>query len=92
MILLELANGMATAIPDPGTGTAPPGSEKLLLLLRWAAWIALGLCVLGVMLIGAMMALAYRRGEAGEAASKLGWVFAGAIVIGSASGFVALLV
>jgi hypothetical protein len=56
------------------------------------AYIALGVCVLGVIIAGASMAISHRRGEGGEQASRLGWVLAGSIVIGSASGLVAALV
>ncbi|SDI92533.1 hypothetical protein SAMN04488693_13420, partial [Arthrobacter subterraneus] len=28
-------------VPNPGGGEAPPGSEGLLTILKWAAWIAL---------------------------------------------------
>lgn len=78
-------------VPDPGSGTAPPGSEGFLTILRWTAWIAFGVCVMGVILAGAMMAISSRRGEGGEHGARLMWVFAGCIVIGSASGLVGAL-
>ncbi|GAA1750971.1 conjugal transfer protein TrbC [Aeromicrobium alkaliterrae] len=77
-----------TQVPDPGSGTAPPGSEGIITILQWAAWIAAAVCVLGVIIAGAMMAVQMQRGEGGQSVSRLGWVMAGAIVIGSASALV----
>jgi hypothetical protein len=77
---------------DVGRGQAPPGSDSLLNLLRWTAWICFGICVGAVMWAGAMMGMSARRGEGGEHAGRLGWTLAGAIVIGSASGIVGAVV
>lgn len=84
--------GLLAQVPDPGQGQAPPGSENFTEILSWAAWIALAICVLGVLVAGAMMAVGSRRGEGGEHMSRLGWVLGGCIVIGSASGLVGALV
>lgn len=97
MVVLEVANEVVAwvsqATPDPGGGQAPPGSEGFLTILRWAAWIASGVCVLGVIVAGGAMALAHRgHGGGGENAARLGWVLAGCIVIGSAAGLVGALV
>jgi hypothetical protein len=93
--MLQVASHALTvlaAVPNPGQGAAPPGSEGILTILKWAAWIALVVCVLGVIVAGAMMSVQARRGEGGEHASRLGWVLAGCILIGSASGLVGALV
>jgi Type IV secretion system pilin len=93
--LVDLSTNLATVmadVPDPGAGEAPPGSEGFLKILRWAAWIAFGVCVLGVIVAGATMAIQSRRGEGGEHMSRLGWVLAGCIIIGSASALVGALV
>lgn len=76
-------------IPDlimagPG-GEAPPGSEKLLKIVDWVRWIAFAVCVLGILIAGAMMAVGQRRGEGGEHASRLGWVMAACVVIASST-------
>lgn len=89
----QIANDIIQATPDPGAGQAPPGSEKFLTMLSWAAWIASGICVLGVIIAGGAMAMAHRgHGGGGEQAARLGWVLAGCIVIGAASGLVGALV
>lgn len=78
--------------PDPGNGKPPPGSGKVLTILQWSAWIALGLCVVGVIIAGASMAVQHRHGGAGDHASRIGWVMAGCVVVGSASALVGALV
>lgn len=52
----------------------------------------MGVCVLGVVIAGGSMAVAHRHGGGGESASRLGWVAAGCVVVGSASGIVNQLV
>lgn len=93
MILAQLAAETTTilagGIPDPGNGEAPPGSEGFQEILRWAAWMAFGVCVLGLIVSGGMMAIAHNRGDGGQHGSRLMWVMAGSVVIGSASAIVA---
>ncbi|MBF5083759.1 hypothetical protein [Quadrisphaera sp. INWT6] len=91
-VLVSTVLAAGGGVPDPGAGVAPPGSEGLLTILQWAAWIGFGVAVLGVVLAGIAMAISHRRGEGGEHMSRLGWVFAGCIVIGSAAGLVGALV
>ena len=81
-------SSIIAAVPDPGRGSQPPGSDGLVTIIKWAAWIGLAVCVLGVIIAGASMAVASRRGDGGEHMSKLGWVLGGCIIIGSASGLV----
>jgi hypothetical protein len=71
---------------------APPGSAQLTEILGWATWIAMGVCVLGVVIAGGSMAVQHRHGGGGESASRLGWVAAGCVVVGSASAIVNQLV
>ena len=54
--LADASYAVILAVPDPGQGVAPPGSENLLEVLQWAAWIAFGVCVLGFVIAGAAMA------------------------------------
>jgi type IV secretory pathway VirB2 component (pilin) len=95
MNLLAAANTAGLdvlAVLDPGEGQAPPGSENVVTIVNWIAWVAVVLCVIGVIVAGIGMLFAGRRGEGGEQASKLGWVLAGSIVIGGASALVGAVV
>lgn len=82
-------------IPEllPLAGVQPPGDagENIKKVIGWVTWIAFFICVLGVVVAGAMMAIGQRRGEGGEHAARLGWVLAACIVIGSASALVGAL-
>jgi hypothetical protein len=90
---LTVALGNVVAqVPNPGSGKKPPGGDKLLDALSYGAWIALAICVLGVIVCGAMMAISHRHGSGGEHAARLGWVIAGCIVVGSASAIVQVFV
>jgi hypothetical protein len=79
----------------PLVGIQPPAdaADGINTVIGWVTWIAFSICILGVVIAGAMMAMGQRRGEGGEHAARLGWVLAACIVIGSATGLVkALLV
>ena len=83
---------LTNTVPNPGGGVAPPGSQGLLTILQWAAWIALALGVLGVIIAGITMMIQVRRGEGGEGLAKLGWTLAGCVVVAGASGLVTAFV
>ncbi|MEU9509889.1 hypothetical protein AB0D32_26830 [Micromonospora sp. NPDC048170] len=80
-------------VPNPGGGVAPPGvvSTNVLEILQWIAWFATAACVGGILYSAAKMALAHRRGDDTNVA-QLGWVFAGCLLIGSASAIVGALI
>jgi len=78
-------------IPNPGAGTAPPGSAGFISIMGWAKWIALGLCVLGLIVAGAIMAVSHRRGEGGEHGARIGYALAGVAVIAGAFSLVTAL-
>lgn len=84
--------GLLAQVPNPGGGTAPPGSAKFTTIISWAAYVAVGVCVVGILVVGAKMALQHRQGQGGDHAASLGWVMAGCIVVGSASAIVGALV
>ncbi len=79
---------LAVNVPTPNPKNAPEWATGFTAMLSWVSWFALGVCVLGVIISGGAMALASRRGEGGEHATRLGWVLMGCIVIGSSSGIV----
>lgn len=75
---VDTVSGVLAAAPDPGSGEAPPGSEKIITILRWAKWIFTALAVLGGIFIAGQMVLAHRRGDDAQV-GKLG-IFLGACV------------
>ncbi|UEJ84610.1 hypothetical protein Bra3105_18435 (plasmid) [Brachybacterium halotolerans subsp. kimchii] len=84
--VLADASGHAAAlpveIPDPGDPQAPPGvGGKIETLLSWLKWGGLALCIAGIIIAGALMAVANRRGEGGENVARLGWAMGGVAVI-----------
>ena len=91
--LAHAAGTVVSAVPNPGGGTAPPGSDKIVLILRWAAWIVSAACVLGVLFCAGSMALAHQgRGGGHDHTARLGWVLGGCILVGMASGLVGALI
>ena len=81
------------ADPVNNTPTAPNAVKgNVETVVNWVTWIGMMVCVLGIIIAGTMMAIGQRRGEGGEHASRLGWVIAGCIVIGAASGLVGALI
>ena len=75
----------------PMAGVQPPGTQGINTIISWVTWIAFSICILGVIIAGAVMAIGQRRGEGGEHAARLGWVLAACVVIGSASALVGAL-
>lgn len=82
---LVAATPASAAAPTPGQ-QQPPGTQGLTTMLGWGGWLVSFVCVAGLLVVAAMMALKHRRGEGGgEAMGSLGWVL-GACVLGSAAG------
>ncbi|MHA7177924.1 hypothetical protein ACX80D_14865 [Arthrobacter sp. Sr24] len=79
-------------VPNPGTGTAPPGSEGILTILQWVAWIVFALAVVGILITAGTMMVNNRRGEGGEHAGRLSWVLGGCILASVASALVGALI
>lgn len=79
-----------TSIFNPGTGTLPSAGfgAALETLMEWVAWVAVGACVVGVLIVGATMAVSHQRGRASEHMQGLLWVLVGCILIGTASSLV----
>lgn len=85
---------IATAImslPDPDA-VQPPGTDGFISIMGWLKWVALALCIIGLIVAGALMAVNQRRGEGGEHASRIGFALAGVIIISAAAALVGFLV
>lgn len=78
-------------VPDPSP-VQPPGTDGFIAIMGWAKWVALAVCVLGLIAAGALMAIQSRRGEGGEHVGKIGMALGGVIVISAAGALVGFLV
>lgn len=88
---LDLLSSVPAAIPDPGP-VAPPGfAGPVRIILGWVKWIGLIVAVLGVIIIGAKLAINVRRGEAAGELGGLLYVGLGCILIGAAASLVGFL-
>lgn len=81
---------MAPAMPQV-TSTQPPGAAQFETLLGWAKWISLGVCVLGLVAAGAVMAFQSHRGEGSEHLHRVGMALIGVVIISAASSLVSIL-
>ena len=90
MSLHSITGAAIAAIPDPAP-VQPPGTEGLISIMGWVKWVALAICVIGLIVAGAMMAVQSRRGEGGEHAGKIGMALGGVIVISAAGALVGFL-
>lgn len=75
---------------NPGAGEAPPGSDGVTTIVKWIAWVVFALAVIGVLVTAGAMMINNRRGQGGEHAASLGWVFGGCILASAASGLVGM--
>jgi hypothetical protein len=73
------------------TATAPPGAVKFETVLGWAKWVSLGLCVLGLIAAGGLMAIQSRRGDGGEHLGRIVVVLFGVVIISAAAAMVGWL-
>ena len=86
-------NVFGAAVPNPGHGSAPPGSGKLLTILQWVAWGTFAICVAGVLAGAARLAIAHNQGYGGghQHAMGLVWSLVGAVIAGAAASIVTVL-
>lgn len=88
LLLSSPAVDVLAAIPNPGQGSAPPGSAGLMVILGWAAWGVFAVIVGGVLIQAGRMGMAHRRGEGMEVTGGLVIALVAAVVAGSASALV----
>lgn len=90
-LVTDAANALAAMVPDPDP-SPPPGAGKFKTILNWVAWIA-GLVLVGFGIVaGIRIGSAYKHGrEVPDGVAALGWVCVAAVVVGSASTFVTLM-
>jgi hypothetical protein len=98
-LLMYAAHAVTTVIaqppniPNPGTGSPPPGAAQFLTILKWGAWLVFSCCVAGILIVCGKMALNHRRGMGGgEEGANLAWPLIAAIVGASASAIIGALI
>lgn len=74
------------------TPQAIPGLGKVQTVIGYVSWVAAGLCLIGLIATGAMMAISYHRSGGGEDVGRLGGVAGGCLVVGSAATLVGALI
>jgi hypothetical protein len=92
--LVQLAAQQVPAeVPDPKGGVAPPGviGDKIVLILKWIAYLATAAAVAGLIMTAGRMAIAYKNGDEMQS-SQLAWTLAACVLIGGASSIVAALI
>jgi hypothetical protein len=87
------ALGSVALLADPFNSYPQPvpGMDKFQTIIGWSAWIAAGLCLIGLIVTGATLAVSYHRGT-NEHVGRLAGVAAGCLIVGGASTVVGALV
>ena len=79
-------------VPDPGSGSMPPGFTLFATVMGWGKWIALGILVLSLIMAGVRLGIAQRRGDdASEDAGAIGKALVGVIIVSAAFTLVSFL-
>jgi hypothetical protein len=86
------AIAVLTGVPSVGAGTQPPGTQGIITILGYAAWLVCALCVGGVFVVAGKMAVAHRHGIAGEHMTGLGFVLGACVLVAASSAIVGALV
>ncbi len=68
-----------------------PGLTQIQNIVKWSAFVALGLCVLGAIICGIKLLASFREGN-NEGVKNFGAVVGGCLIVGSASTIVGLLI
>jgi hypothetical protein len=91
MIALTAARVLLAATPPPAPGglfnsnpIAIPGVSNLQTVIGYTCWLATAVCLIGLIVTGALLAVSYHRGS-NEHVGRLGGVAAGCLLVGAAS-------
>ena len=68
--------------PNP---VQPPGTESFATILNWTMWGVTAVAVLGMLITAGLMAISHRQGMGNEHMGRLGWIFGGLLIAGSAA-------
>lgn len=78
--------GGSSSLP---VGSTAPGSENLTTILGYVMWIALAICVMSLVGLGATLAIRHRSGEGVAVIGRVGIVLGAVVLISGASALVA---
>lgn len=79
-------------VPDPGSGSQPPGFDMFGTVMGWGKWLALGILVLALIVAGVKLGIAQRRGDdASDDAAGIGKALIGVIIVSAAFALVSFL-
>lgn len=78
-------------LPDPSP-TAPPGADKVTIVLGWVMWAVAAFCLLMAIVGGGRIAAAHRRGEEAEGFKAVGMPVIGLIIATSAASILTFFV
>lgn len=82
----------AGPVPMDSGPVAPPGvSDKTDTVIGWAKWGCFTICIIGLVLVAAKLAVNNRRGEGEDHGKSLGAVMAASILCGAAGSLIAAL-
>lgn len=84
------AAALLAAAQFNNTPQAIPGMDRFQTIIGWIAWVAAGMCLIGMIVTGATLAVAYHRGDNSHV-GRLGAVMAGCLIVGGASSIVGAL-
>ncbi|MFI7482414.1 hypothetical protein ACH9EU_08340 [Kocuria sp. M1R5S2] len=88
--------GSASLISENGTAGGAPArgefNDQIDLLLSYASWIGLGVCVFGVLFLGLVLATNARRGDGAGLVNTATLLASGAALIGGATSLIGFLI
>ena len=70
---------------------AIPGLAGVQTVIGYVSWVAAAVCLIGLIISGAMLAVSHQRGTV-DSTGRLGGVAAGCLIVGSASTIIGALI
>jgi hypothetical protein len=92
MRAITAGGGGGGGVYNPGTGQEPANvMSQVHLLMDIIAWGATSCCVVGVVIVAALMAISHHRGTGSEHYASLGRVMLACVLLGAAGPIVQFL-
>lgn len=96
-LLLEASSTLSgvteamSSLPDPSPAQPPGVGDRVDTILGWLFWGGLIACIVGIVIVGTMMAISHNRGEGARHIGGLGYALVGVVVISAAVSLVTTL-